>query len=646
MPNGYTGKILHVDLNSGILRTEEPGDEFYRLYMGGSAMGMHYVLKNTPPGTDPLGPENVLALFTGVLTGTPISGQSRLTSVARSPLTNAIGDAQSGGFFPAELKFAGFDGIVILGKSPKPVYLWIHHGEAELRDASHLWGKVTGEAESLIKEELEDKRIEVLQIGPAGENGVRYAALINMSNRANGRTGMGAVMGSKNLKAVAVRGKQKPGIADAETFRKLQKWGPKNLQDSDAAGLAKYGTPDVTAPQHKSGGLPTFNFNSGVFEDYEKIDGITLYDHHLRGHEKDDQDRFGRDTCFSCTYRCKRVAEVKEGPYKSDHIYGGPEYETIATFGSYCGVSSMEAIIRANALCNMYGMDTISCGATIAWAMECWKEGKLTAEDTGGLELNYGDAEMMVKLTEMIAKRVGFGDLLAEGSKKAAERIGRGTEDFLITSKGQEAPAHMPQVKRSLSVIYAANPFGADHMSSEHDASYKDYPERMSFIGLNNPQPKRSLNEEMMRFAMVTQHVYSAMDSVNVCQFVYGPAWQLYGTDQLVELIGAVTGWDVSVDELLEVGERRVNMMRLFNAREGIGRESDTLPKKMFNRPLRGGRSDGFHIDSTEWEKALEDYYRLNQWNVETGYPKKEKLENLKLNWVVNENPELDANLG
>lgn len=643
MANGYAGRILHVDLTDGKLRVEEPEESFYRKYMGGSAMGMHYVLKHCPPGADPLGPENVLALFNGVLSGTAISGQSRLTSVARSPLTNAIGDAQSGGYFPAELKFAGFDGIVIQGRSPKPVYLWVHHGEAELRDAGHLWGKVTAEVESSLKEELEDKRIEVLQIGPAGEKLVRYAALISMSNRANGRTGMGAVMGSKNLKAVAVRGKQKPGIVDAEAFKALQKWGPAHFPESDTAGMGKYGTPDVTAPQHHSGGLPTYNYNSGVFDEYEAIDGNTLYENFLRGHEKQQQDRFGRDTCYSCTIRCKRVAEVKEGPYQTDSVYGGPEYETIATFGSYCGVGNMEAIIRANALCNMHGMDTISCGATIAWAIECWQEGKLTAADTGGLELNYGDPEMMVKLTEMIAKREGFGDLLAEGSQRAAQKIGRGSEDYLITSKGQEAPAHMPQVKRSLGVIYAVNPYGADHMSSEHDPSYKGYPARMAYIGLENPQPKRSMNEEMMRFAMVTQHLYSALDSVNVCQFVFGPAWQLYGSDQLVEVIRAVTGWDVTIEELLEVGERRLNMMRLFNAREGIGREADTLPKKMFDRPLEGGRSDGFHLDRDEWKQALEDYYRLNQWDVETGYPRRDKLEKLGLEWVAAENESLSA---
>ena len=641
MSYGYTGKILHVNLTTSEIKVEEPEEQFYRTYMGGSAMGMYYVLKETPAGAEALSPENVLALCTGVVTGTPISGQSRLTSVAKSPLTGCIGDAQGGGYFPAEMKFSGFDAVIIKGKSPKPVYLWMHHGEAELRDASHLWGMTTGDAEDKLKEELEDKRIEVLQIGPAGENMVRFAALISMSNRANGRTGMGAVMGSKNLKAVVVRGKQKPSIANPEKFKELQKLAKTNLEPTGMDDFGKYGTPDVCSPQNKSGGLPTYNFNSGTFEKHEEINGKTLYNEHLRGHEKDEQNRFGRDTCFSCSIKCKRVSQIDEGPFKTDAKYGGPEYETLATFGSYCGISNMDAIIHANALCNMYGMDTISCGATISWAMECWAEGKITAEDTGGIELEYGSAEAMVKITEMIAKREGFGKILAEGSQKASEIIGRGTEDYLITSKGQEAPAHMPQVKRSLSVIYAANPFGADHESSEHDAGYKAYPERMEQIGLTNPQEKLALNKEMMRFAMVTQHLSSAVDSLSVCAFIFGASFQLYDANQLVEVVNAVTGWDTDMTEILAVGERRLNMLRAFNSREGIGRESDTLPKKMFKRPLEGGRSDGYSIDEKEWETALEDYYRLCDWDVMTGHPSLKKMESLGLGWVVAENEAL-----
>jgi aldehyde:ferredoxin oxidoreductase len=637
MPNGYNGRILHVDLTSGELTIEEPEEKFYRKYMGGSAMGLYYLLKEMSAEADPLGADNVLALCLSVMTGTPISGQSRMTSVAKSPLTGAIGDAQSGGFFPAEMKFAGFDAIIIKGKAEKPVYLWIHDGQTELRDASHLWGRITGEAEAILKEELGDDRIEVLQVGPAGEKGVRFAGLISMSNRANGRTGMGAVMGSKNLKAVVVRGINKPTIADKETLNELARWGATKLPESDVDGLAKYGTAETTGSQQRAGGLPTYNFTSGVFDGWEPIDGTTMYDTILQGADQGQQDRYGRDTCYACTIRCKRVVEITDGPYKVDPHYGGPEYETTSTFGNYCGVSDLAAISKANELCNKYGMDTISCGATIAWAMECFEEELVTVEDTGGIQLRYGNAEAMVKMVEMIAKREGFGDILAEGSAYAAAKIGRGTEAFLITSKNQEAPAHMPQVKRSLALIYAVNPFGADHQSHEHDPSYRDYPERMAQLGLHDPQPKLALNAEMVRYAMVTQHLYSVMDSINVCQFVYGPAWQLYGPDQLVKAAQAVTGWDVSLYELMKVGERRLNMMRAFNAREGIGREADTLPKKFFTRPLKGGKSDGYVIDRDEWQQAVDSYYAMCGWDVQTGYPTRAKLESLGIGWVANE---------
>ncbi|MFQ5616000.1 MAG: aldehyde ferredoxin oxidoreductase family protein, partial [Anaerolineales bacterium] len=458
MPHGYNGKILHVNLTKSELTLEEPPLAFYRKYMGGSAMGLYYLFKESPPNVDPLSPDNVLALCLSVITGVPVSGQSRMTAVAKSPLTDCTGDSQGGGFFPAELKFAGFDGIVIKGCAEKPVYLRIHDGEAELRDASHLWGRITGETEAILKEELGDDKIEVLQIGPAGERLVRFATLISMSNRANGRTGMGAVMGSKNLKAIAVRGTRKPTLADPAGLRELARWGAKSFPDSDIAGLGKYGTAEVVGAQQRKGGLPTHNYNSGVFGGWEAIDGPTMYDTILRGADRGRQNTQGRDTCFGCTVRCKRVVEITEGLYKVDPHYGGPEYETLATFGSYCGVDNLAAAAKANEICNKYGMDTISCGATISWAMECFEEELITVEDTGGIELRFGNAAAMVELTGMIARREGFGAVLAEGSARAAEQIGRGTAEFLITAKKQEAPAHMPQLKATLSVIYAVNP--------------------------------------------------------------------------------------------------------------------------------------------------------------------------------------------
>ncbi len=639
MAHGYHGKILHVDLTKGKLQVEEPDEAFYRKYLGGSALAMHYLLKDMPAKADPLGPDNILVIALSVVTGAGISGQSRMTAAAKSPLTGAIGDSQGGGFFPAELKFAGFDALVIKGKSPKPVYIWIKDGQYELRDASHLWGLITGEAEHVIRKELDDGKIEVLQIGPAGEMGVRFAGIFSNSNRANGRTGMGAVMGSKNLKAVAVRGKNRPSIADKSRLNKLAKWGAANLADSDIAGMAKYGTNETTGANQASGTLPAYNYNSGVFEGWEKIDGPTMYDTVLRGAAEGKQDRFGRDTCYACTVRCKRVVEIKEGPYKVDPRYGGPEYETTSTFGNYCAIDDLAAICKANEICNKYGMDTISCGATISWAFEAFNEGKLTLDDTDGLDLSWGNAESMVKLTERIAKREGFGDLLAEGSERAAKKIGRGTESYLITFKGQEAPAHMPRVKRSLAVIYAANPFGADHQSHEHDPVIEDdfeyYTERLAVMGFTEGVEPRSLGDEKMRFTVASQRLYAAMDCLTICQFVFGSAWQLYGPDDIVELVQAVTGWeDFSYAEIEKVGERRINMMRAFNAREGFDRKDDLVPEKLF-KPLKGGASDGWKLDRTEFETALDKYYEISGWDVASGLPSREKMEELDLDWVV-----------
>ena len=622
MPYGYHGKILHVHLNTGELQVEEPDEMFYRTYFGGSAMGLYYLLKHTPAGTDPLAPENTLSLMLSPLTGTPIAGQSRITATARSPLTNMVGDSQAGGFFPAELKFAGFDGVVIHGRSEKPVYLWIHDGKAELRDATHLWGRVTHEVEAMLREEVGEKRAQVLQCGPAGEKGVRFAALINMSNRANGRTGMGAVMGSKKLKAIVVRGKHRPQIADPEAFKALAKWGTDHTKER-MEGMTLFGTAGIVASQNKRGGLPTRNYSSGVFEGYQAISGPTMRETILKEN----------DTCYACAVRCKRVVEVDDR-YKVDPVYGGPEYETVSTFGSYCGVDDLQAIAYANQICNMYGMDTISCGATIAWAMDCYEHGIITKEDTGGIELRFGNAEAMTQIVEQIARREGFGDVLAEGSARAAERFGQAAMDLVVAVKGQELPAHMPQVKRSLALIYGVNPFGADHESSEHDGSYEKYNTRVAQLGLFNPQPREVLNAEKVRFAFYTQCSYSAMDTLNLCQFVFGPDWQLFSLEQAAQVVRAVTGRPMTLFELQKLGERRLNMLRAFNAREGYGRDKDTLPKKL-TQPLKGGPSDGKFVTVEEFERAKDTYYGMAGWDVETGMPKRAKLEELGIGWVA-----------
>lgn len=632
MAFGYAGKILHVDLAHSRFSIETPENDFYRRYMGGSAMGLYYILRDVPAGADPLGPENVLTLFTGVTTGAPISGLSRINANARSPISGAIGDSQAGGFFPAELKFAGFDGLVIRGKSPKPVYLLVRDGVPELRDASHLMGKITGEVDAILKKELGDEQIEILQHGPAAESGVLFSTLVNMSNRQNGRTGMGLVMASKNLKAVVVRGKQKVQVADPASLTALNRTGPKEVPNNpDMDSLAKYGTAGVVNPQNMYGTLPAFNYSAGQFEGAERISGEKVAETVLKR----------RDTCYACVVRCKRVVEISEGPYKVDPYYGGPEYETTATFGSYCGIGELAAIALAHQICNQNGMDTIACGATIAFAMDCYEHGIIDKEQTGGIELKFGDAEAMLAALRAIATNSGpLGRVLSQGSERAAKVWGNGADELLITAKGAEAPAHMPQAKRSLGLIYAVNPFGADHQSSEHDWMIEEgmasdlYMGRLALMGMPDKLAPMSLGPDKVKFAYLTQVFYSMMDTLELCQFVWGPAWTLYGPKETVDMVRATTGWDVTLDELMKVGMRRINMMRVFNAREGFDRKQDKLSKKFFKTLEGTGPTAGVGLTHEEIEQAIDEYYRLAGWTP-NGVPTRETLQKLDLAWIA-----------
>jgi aldehyde:ferredoxin oxidoreductase len=628
MSFGYLGKILHVDLTNGRLDVESPDEAFYRKYMGGSAMGVYYVLRDVPKGADPLGPENVLTLFTSVTTGTAISGQSRINANAKSPLSGAIGDSQAGGYFPAELKFAGFDGIVIKGKSPAPVYLSIIDGKAELHDAAHLMGKITGEVQNSLKKDLADDQIEVLQCGPAAERGVLFSSLVNMSNRHNGRTGMGRVMASKNLKAVAVRGRQRVPVADSKTLIGINKLGPKEIPNNpDMDGTAKYGTASVVSPQNMYGTLPTFNYNQGQFEGTDAITGEKMAETILKK----------RETCFACVVRCKRVVEVTEGPYKADPMYGGPEYETIGLMGSSCGISDLAAIAHANQICNENGVDTIACGGTIAFAMECYEKGIISKEQTGGLELKFGNVEAWLEtLRQIVANSGPLGTVLSQGSERAAGIWGNGADECLTTVKGAEAPAHMPQAKRSLGLIYAVNPFGADHQSSEHDWMVEEgmasdlYMKRLALLGMPDRLPALGLGPDKVKFAYLTEVFYSILDTLELCQFVWGPAWTLYGPTETVDFVRAVTGWDVTLDELMTVGMRRLNLMRMFNAREGFDRGQDKLPKKFFKALQGTGPTAGVALSHEEIDTAIDEYYRLAGWTP-LGIPTSDTLQKLDI---------------
>jgi aldehyde:ferredoxin oxidoreductase len=631
MLKGYTGKILHVDLTAQAITVETPDEEFYRTYVGGSALGLYYLFKHTPRGADPLGPENTLTFALSSATGVAISGQSRCTTVAKSPITGGAGDAQAGGFWPAELKFAGFDAIVLRGRAAQPVYLWVHDGQAELRPAAHLWGKPTAETEAIIKQELGDAKIEIAEIGPAGEKLVRFAAVMNMANRAHGRTGMGAVMGSKNLKAIAVRGKQRPSVADSQQVKAYGKLGSSQMKvDVGMADFGKYGTAATVMANNSVGGLPTRNWTSGYMATAEQIDGVTLHDTILKE----------RDTCYSCSVRCKRVVEAEYNGRGILPVYGGAEYENLATLGSYCGIDNLHAVSLANQLCNAYGVDAIAAGATIAFAMDCFERGIITEADTG-MPLRFGDADAMLAMLEQMLERRGFGDVLAEGSARAAQRIGRGAEERVNAVKGAELPAHMPHVKRSLGLIYAVNPFGADHQSSEHDPGYMPQSDerslqRLAAIGLTNPQKPKVLNEAKIEFALKTQYSYSAADTLDLCQFVYGPSWQLFDVGDMAAVHQAVTGWATSIDDVQEIGRRRLNMLRAFNAREGLDREQDTLPKRLFKEPLEGGKSNGIVLDQAELDAALDQYYAMAGWD-NRGVPTRATLESAGVGWIADE---------
>jgi len=623
--------ILEIDLSSKIIEAKVLDGETYRLYPGGSSLGMYLLLKGMGAGVDPLSPDNLLVFSVSALTGLPISGISRMVVTTKSPLTGTAGDSQAGGFFPIHLKANGWDAVVVKGKAEEPIYVYIDGNDIKLLDASEIWGKVTGEAEDIIKKELGSKDLEIAQIGPAGENLVKYACIINMCNRANGRNGTGAVMGSKNLKAIVVKKKKAMSPYDKNKFMELSRSVKDRLKENAAlAGLGEHGTDGDLEGFSEIGFLPTKNWTTGYFpEGAGKITGTTMTETILKE----------RDTCYSCAVRCKRVVEV---PGKVDPLYGGPEYETCATFGSYCGISSLEDVSLANQLCNMYGIDTISCGATIAFAMECYEKGLLSDADTEGLKLNFGNSDVLKPLIEKIAYRAGIGDLLAEGSMRAANRIGKGAEALSISVKGQELPAHMPQFKPSVGLIYAVNPFGADHQSSEHDPFLTMPPDsreriRLGHIGVwKGYDDSFELDDEKVRFAFDTQCFFSMLDTLCLCQFVWGPCWELFGPEDIVDLCKHGIGWDTSIFELMRIGERRINMMRYFNSREGFTIEDDILPERIFE-PMPDGASEGITLDRDNFYKARDLYYGLAAWDKCTGNPTESTLRKLSLGWVLEE---------
>lgn len=627
MSYGYNGKILRVDLTDGTISTEEPSQEIYRQYLGGGALAAYYLLNELDVGVDPLSADNMLVIMTSVITGTPLSGLNRFTVAAKSPLTGCYGESEAGGWWAPELKFAGFDGIIIKGTAPDPVYLWIHDKEVELRTASSIWGKRAGEVQDTIRAELGDEGVRVLQTGIAGENLVRFANVVNELKHFNGRTGMGAVMGSKKLKAIAVRstqGRKNLKLANRDAIRDVARWFQQRC-DRGPGSLHELGTSRGIMNLQRDGILPTKNFRQGVFEQATHISGEHMRDTILAK----------RGTCYGCIVACKREVAVENQGVEPR--YGGPEYETMAAFGSLCEIGDLKSIARANQLAAEYVMDTISTGVVIAFAMECFENGILSREDTGGIELTFGNTQALFDAIEMIAHRRGLGDTLAEGVKRAADKFGGNAHRYAMHVKGQELPLHEPRGKQGLALAYATSPTGADHIEAVHDPLFESFEDDIAnpfaCLGLIDPVDRFELGVRKIRAFYYAQLVWSLYNSLGVCNFAGVPHGALSLTKQ-VEYVKAVTGWDTSLWELMKVGERANTMMRIFNYREGLGIEEDTLPDRLFEG-LENGPLKDRKIDRNDFRKALGMYYQMAGWDPESGSPTKVKLGELDLLWAV-----------
>lgn len=616
--NGYTGKILKVDLSTGSIEVEEPPESLYRRYLGGNGFIGYYLLKEMPKGADPLGPDNLLIFAGGALTGIPVAGSGRNAVGGKSPLTGGYGEADVGGFFGAEMRRAGFDAVVIRGQAPSPVYLWLHDGQAEIRPAAHLWGMKTRECQEAIRAELGDKQIRLAMIGPGGEKLVRFACIINDLKHAAGRTGLGAVMGAKRLKAVAARGRTAVPVADEEGVRELARWMRDHWREKSER-MHDLGTSGGLLDLNQSGALPTRNFQDGQFAGADKISGEAMRDTIL----------IDRGGCYACPLRCKRVVEVKDEEYQVDPAYGGPEYETIGSFGSNCGVDDLRAIAKANELCNAYGLDTISAGMAVSFAMECFENGLLTLEDTGGLELTFGNAAAMVEITRQICEREGLGDLLAEGPTRAAKKIGPAAQAFVLDVKGQPFPMHECRTRHGQALGYAVSPTGADHMHNFWDGGLSKTPlsQDLQSLGIYESVPQTELNPHKVRAYTISTTWRWVANHFGQCMFL---PWS---RDQIVQLVRTITGWRTNIYELMKVAERGVTMARVFNLREGLSRADDVLPLRV-QSPHVSGTLNEKPVDPEALQEAITLFYGMMGWDPETGEPTEAKLHELDIAWV------------
>jgi len=624
MAYGYNGKILKVNLSSRTTEVFAPDEKWYRTYFGGSGFLGRFLLTELPPQADPLGPENVLIFACSVVTGAPFSGFNRYVVGAKSPLTGGFARTEAAGYFAPELKFAGFDAIVITGAADAPVYLWINDGEVEIKDGSGLWGLDNWETLEKLRAETGEPKVRVVSIGPAGEKLVPFACLQNDLEHFNGRTGMGAVMGSKNLKAIAVRGTGKMEMADPEKVKELAKWHRERIKTHPPnVGLNKFGTPGLMQGVNAAGFLPTRNFKEGQFAGAEKLSAENYHKTIFAS----------RGTCWNCTVACKRRVELDDPEYPLDIRFGGTEYEALAALGPLLAIDNLPAVAYGTQVCNLLGLDVISTGAVIAFAMECFEKGILTEADTEGRSINFGDAEAMVWLIRRIAAREGIGEVLSLGVKKAAERIGRGADRYAFHIKGQELAFHDGRGKTGMGLGFALSPTGADHVETPHDVAFQgDGISKLYPMGLFEPVDPVKTDAAKVRFFYIGQKAWGINNLLGLCNFCSVPIHAMT-FPKLVETIQAITGWDTSLYEIV-LGVERANVMaRVFNNRCGFTPDDDTLIRRWFEK-MPSGPLKGAHFDPTEFKGWIQLYYQMSGWDSE-GKPTQGKLVELGLDWLL-----------
>jgi len=618
MIHGLGGEILWVDMTNGNIEKRPIDEELMNKYLLGAGYLSKVLYDMIPAGTDPLSEKNVLGIATGTLTGSMFPQASRHVVAALSPLTGVWGESHAAGFFGAELKFAGYDAIMFTGASSDPVYLNIEDSKVELIDASHLWSKDVFETDDILRKG-HNRKFRTLSIGQAGENLVRFAAVMNDRDRASARSGLGAVMGSKKLKAVAVKGTGKLEVADPKNYLKqMDIFYERMMANPFTPGRVKYGTTSLVELMQHIGRLPSYNMKQGVFDGYSKISGDAINEKYLVKARAD----------YSCLQRCGRYTAVRNGPYAFEG--GAPEFETQSSMGSRCGNDNLESVLFGHHLANQYGLDTISLGGTISWAMEAWDEGLLTAEDTGGIDLSWGNAETIVKLTKMIALREGFGDILADGSALAAKQIGRGTDKFVMTVKKQEIAGQEPRAQKSMGLAAVTAARGADHLYAFPvlDEAGFDEDIKKRFGEEYLPEMADRLNPKYKGIMVKECEDFMVMvESVGLCKYGTQMPPEFY-YDDIALALKVHNGLNLTGLQLQEIGERIVNLNRLFNARFGITRKDDCLPDRLTNEKAPIGPSAG---EVVELDIMLTEYYDVRGWNQETGLPLKETLKRLGL---------------